>query len=157
MEYPSSREEWDIVSQVTGGEAPVLSPVLDANEIIAMQDLVQRIPVPDQVLGYALALVRASRPNTAESPDFVQLWVNWGAGPRGVLALVQCAKAKALLDGRYHPTVNDIRELARPALRHRIAANYAAQANQVDNERLLEMLLETVPHDQVYERPSEEA
>ena len=70
---------------------------------------------------------------------------------------MQCAKAKALLDGRYHPTVNDIRELARPALRHRIAANYAAQANQVDNERLLEMLLETVPHDQVYERPSEEA
>ena len=157
VEYPSSREEWDIVSQVTGGEAPVLSPVLGANEIIAMQDLVQRIPVPDQVLGYALALVRASRPNTAESPDFVQQWVNWGAGPRGVLALVQCAKAKALLDGRYHPTVNDIRELARPALRHRIAANYAAQANQVDNERLLEMLLEAVPHDQVYERPSEEA
>ena len=157
VDYPSRQEEWEITSRVTRGSLPSLTPIVGAAEILEMQQLVQRIPVSDQVLGYALALVRASRPNSEESPEFVQQWVNWGAGPRGALSLVQCAKAKALLDGRYHPTVSDVRAMVRPALRHRIAANYAAQANQVDNERLLEMLLEAVPHDKVYERPSQEA
>ena len=86
------------------------------------------MPVSDQVLGYAWALVRASRPGTPEAPDFVNRWVSWGAGPRGVLTLVTCAKARAILYGRYHATVGDVQAVAKPALRHRIASNYAAQA-----------------------------
>ena len=88
-----------------------------------------RVPVSDQVMGYAWALVRATRPGTPEAPDFVNKWIAWGAGPRGVLTLVTCAKARAILHGRYHATVGDVQWLVKPALRHRIAGNYASQAN----------------------------
>ena len=86
-----------------------------APDILALQELVARVPVSDQVLGYAWALVRASRPGTPEAPDFVDRWVNWGAGPRGVLTLVTCAKARAILHGRYHATAGDVQALAGPA------------------------------------------
>ena len=119
-----------------------------------MQDLENRVPVSDQVLGYAWALVRASRPNTAEAPDFINKWASWGAGPRGVLTLVTCAKARAILHGRYHATVGDINAIARPALRHRLASNYAAQASDVNSEKLIEMLMDAVPDDKTYERPA---
>jgi MoxR-like ATPase len=112
------------------------------------------VPVSDQVLGYAWALVRASRPGTPEAPDFINKWVNWGAGPRGVLTLVTCAKARAILYGRHHATIEDIQALAKPALRHRIAGNYSAQANNVGSEQLIEMLMNAVPADKVYERPA---
>ena len=113
---------------MTTGQLGEIQPVLSGDEIIEMQKLVTRVPVSDQVLGYAWALVRASRPGTTEAPDFVNKWVNWGAGPRGVLTLVTCAKARAILYGRYHATVADVQAVAKPALRHRIAGNYAAQA-----------------------------
>ena len=119
-----------------------------------MQKLVNRVPVSDQVLGYAWALVRASRPGTPEAPDFVNKWVNWGAGPRGVLTLVTCAKARAILHGRYHATVADVQAVAKPALRHRIAGNYAAQANGLGAEQLIEMLMQAVPADREYRKPA---
>ncbi len=119
-----------------------------------MQKLVTRVPVSDQVLGYAWALVRASRPGTPEAPEFVNKWVNWGAGPRGVLTLVTCAKARAILYGRYHATVADVQAVAKPALRHRIAGNYAAQAANVGSEKLIDMLMEAVPADRKYEKPA---
>jgi hypothetical protein len=78
---------------------------MTGEEIIELQKLVTRVPVSDQVLGYAWALVRASRPGMKEAPEFVNKWVNWGAGPRGVLTLVMCAKARAILHGRYHATI----------------------------------------------------
>jgi MoxR-like ATPase len=127
---------------------------MSGEEIMQLQDLVMRVPVSEQVLGYAWALVRASRPETPEAPDFVNQWVNWGAGPRGVLTLVTCAKARAILYGRYHATVNDVQAVAKPALRHRIAGNYAAQANNVDSERLIDMLMEAVPADKEYKKPA---
>jgi len=98
--------------------------------------------------------VRSSRPGTPEAPDFVNRWVNWGAGPRGVLTLVTAAKARAILYGRYHATVGDVQSVAKSALRHRIAANYAAQAASVGSEKLIEMLMEAVPADRKYERPA---
>lgn len=154
VDYPTAAEEWDVARRVTAGQQGTIEPCMTGEEILAMQKLVARVPVSDQVLGYACALVRASRPRTPEAPEFVNKWVNWGAGPRGVLTLVTCAKARALLHGRHHATVGDIQAVAKPALRHRIAGNYAAQANQVDSEKLISMLMEAVPADRKYDRPA---
>ncbi|MBI3864106.1 MAG: MoxR family ATPase, partial [Planctomycetia bacterium] len=128
LDYPSAAEEWDIARLVTTGQAGDIQPVLSSDDIQSMQDLVTRIPVSDQVLGYAHALVRATRPGSKEAPEFVNRWLSWGAGPRGVLTLVTCAKARALLHGRFHATAGDVQAVLKPSLRHRIAGNYAAQA-----------------------------
>ncbi len=154
VNYPSGAEEWEVARRVTTGQMGKIAPVMTGDEIIKFQQLVNRVPVSDQVLGYAWALVRASRPNTPEAPDFVNRWVSWGAGPRGVLTLVTCAKARAILYGRYHATVGDVQAVAKPALRHRIASNYAAQASNVGSEQLIEMLMEAVPADKKYEKPA---
>ena len=154
VDYPSGAEEWEIARRVTSGVVSEIEPCLTGQQLIMLQDLVTRVPVSDQVLGYAWALVRASRPGTPESPDFVNKWVSWGAGPRGLLTLVSCAKARAILHGRNHAATADIQAIARPALRHRIAGNYAAQANNVDSDQLIEMLMEAIPADRVYEVPA---
>ena len=155
VDYPSGSEEWDIARRVTTGKQGQISPLMSGEDVLELQELVARVPVSDQVLGYAWALVRASRPGTPEAPDFVDRWVNWGAGPRGVLTLVTCAKARAILHGRYHATAGDVQALVGPALRHRIAGNYAAQANGLSSDELVRMLLEAVPVDRKYERPAE--
>jgi MoxR-like ATPase len=154
VDYPSGAEEWEIARRVTTGGMGQIEPCMTGDEIIEMQKLVTRVPVADQVLGYAWALVRASRPGTPEAPDFVHQWVNWGAGPRGVLTLVTCAKARAILHGRYHATVADVQAVIKPALRHRIAANYSAQANNVNSEQLIEMLMKAVPAEKQYLKPA---
>jgi len=154
VDYPSGAEEWEIARRVTTGGMGSISPVMSGEEIIEYQKLVSRVPVSDQVLGYAWALVRASRPGAPEAPDFVNRWVNWGAGPRGVLTLVSAAKARAILYGRYHATAGDVQAVAKSALRHRIASNYAAQAANVDSEKLIEMLMQAVPADKKYEKPA---
>jgi MoxR-like ATPase len=152
--YPAAAEEWDIARQVTTIRTEKIQPVITAAELIDIQSLATRIPVSDQVLGFAHALVRSSRPGTPEAPEFVNRWVGWGAGPRGVLTLIACAKSRALLQGRHHATADDVRAVAPPALRHRIAGNYAAQAANVTNEKLIDMLLEAVPADREYVRPT---
>src|SRR6478672_6088170 len=154
VDYPSAAEEWEVARRVTTGAMGEIEAVLSGEDILTYQKLVTRVPVSDQVLGYAWALVRASRPNTKEAPDFVNKWVSWGAGPRGVLTLVTAAKARAILYGRYHATVGDVQAVLRPAMRHRIAGNYAAQAANVSSEKLIEMLVEAVPADRKYEKPA---
>jgi len=153
VNYPSGIEEWEIARRVTSGRLPELQSVMSAEEILAAQDMVMRMPACDQVVGYAWALVRASRPGTPEAPDFVNKWVNWGAGPRGVLALIVCAKARAMLQGRYHASVEDVQAVIAPALRHRMRANYAALAANINSENLIQLLLDTVPADVPYEAP----
>ncbi len=154
VDYPSGPEEWEIARRVTTGQMGTIEPIMTGEDIIAMQNLVTRVPVSDQVLGYAWAIVRASRPGTKESAEFIDRWVAWGAGPRGVLTLVTCAKARAILHGRYHATIGDVQAILKPALRHRIAGNYAAQANNTTSDRLIEMLMEAVPADRKYEKPA---
>jgi len=153
VDYPSPAEEWEIARRVTTGQMGKIESVLSAEDIIHYQQLVTRVPVSDQVLGYAWALVRASRPNTPEAPEFVNKWISWGAGPRGVLTLVTCAKARAILYGRHHATVGDVQAIAKPALRHRIAGNFAAQAAGVNSEQLIDMLMQAVPADRKYTQP----
>jgi MoxR-like ATPase len=154
VDYPTAAEEWDIARRITSGSQGDVRAVLTAEEIVRVQDLVTRVPVSDQVLGYACALVRASRPGQPESPDFVNKWTNWGAGPRGVLTLITAAKARAVLYGRYHASAGDVRAVAKGALRHRLAPNYAAQAAGVNSEKLVDLLLEAIPADTAYERPA---
>ena len=154
VDYPSGVEEWEIARRVTTGKQGTIKPLITGDDILALQNLVLRVPVSDQVLGYAWALVRASRPGTAEAPEFVDKWINWGAGPRGVLTLVTCAKARAILHGRYHASIGDVQAIVKPALRHRIAGNYAAQANALTSDKLIDMLLEAVPDDKKYEHPA---
>ena len=153
VNYPSAADEWEVARRVTSGQLGQIEAVLSADEIITFQNLVLRVPVSDHVLGYAHALVRASRPGTPEAPDFVNKWVNWGAGPRGVLTLVTCAKARAILHGRYHATIGDIQAVTPGALRHRIAPNYAAQAAEITSEKIIAMLMEQIPLDKPFIRP----
>ncbi len=152
--YPTGAEEWEVARRVTTGQMGKISSVVSGDDIVQFQQLVNRVPVSDQVLGYAWALVRASRPGTPEAPDVVNKWASWGAGPRGVLTLVSCAKARAILHGRYHATTGDVQAVAKAALRHRVAVNYAAQANDVTSEKLIEMLMQAVPADRKYEKPA---
>src|SRR5258708_700237 len=154
VDYPSAAEEWDIARRITTGQAGDIQPVLTGEALLKMQQLVTRVPVSDQVLGYAHALLRASRPGSREAPDFVNTWVSWGAGPRGVLTLVTAAKSRAILYGRYHATVGDVQAVPKPAPRHRIAGNYAPQAANVSSEQPIEMLVEAVPADRKYEKPA---
>lgn len=154
VDYPSGAEEWEIARRVTTGQLGGIKAVMTDKEIVDIQNLVTRVPVSDQVLGYAHALVRASRPGEEGAPDFVNKWLDWGAGPRGILTLVTCAKARALLYGRYHATVGDVDAVAKPALRHRIASNYAAHAEGKTNETLIDDLLAAVPASEKYSQPA---
>ena len=155
VDYPSGAEEWEIAQRVTTGSMGQIKAVMSGKEITEIQDLVCRVPVSDQVLGYAHAIVRASRPRAPEAPEFINNWVNFGAGPRGLLTLVTAAKARAILHGRFHATAGDVQAVAHPALRHRIAANYPAQAANVDSDKLVDMLMEAIPADRQYTQPSD--
>ncbi|MCE5279436.1 MAG: MoxR family ATPase [Planctomycetaceae bacterium] len=153
VDYPSGLEEWEIARRVTTDSLGKITPVMSGDQIVQVQDLVRRVPVSDQVLGYAHALVRASRPRTGEAPEFINNWVNFGAGPRGLLTLVTAAKARAILYGRFHATTGDVQAVAHASLRHRIAANYPAQAANVGSDKLVDMLVEAIPADKQYQRP----
>ena len=116
-----------------------------------MQDfskLVRMVPIAKPVAHYAVRLVQASRPNREAAPDFVKNWVNWGAGTRATQNLVLGAKARALLNGRFHVSVVDIRAVAFPVLRHRILTNFRAEADHVSVENVIQQLLDTVPEPQ---------
>ena len=152
--YPTGAEEWEVARRVTTGQMGKIDAVVSGEDVIQYQQLVLRVPVSDQVLGYAWALVRASRPGTPEAPDIINKWASWGAGPRGVLTLVSCAKARAILHGRFHATTGDVQAVAKAALRHRVAVNYAAQAADVTSEKLIEMLMQALPADRKYEKPA---
>ena len=142
--YPSVDEEVSILRATTGlADAPV-SRVLAASDVLALQRAVREVNVAEVVLRYAADLVRASRPDDATSPELVRRYVRWGAGPRAGQALILGAKAHALLNGRSHVTPQDVRRVAPPVLRHRILPNFAAEAEGVTAERLVDDLLGAV-------------
>ncbi len=151
--YPSPSDEWEIARRATLQPGGRVAAAVTPQEVLSIQALVERVPVCDQVLGYTCALVRATRPGAPEAPEFVNRWVRWGAGPRGILSLLWAAKARAVLYGRFHAVASDVQCLAHAALRHRIAANYAAQAEGISSDQIIDMLLAAVPPDRPYERP----
>jgi MoxR-like ATPase len=142
--YPSEEVELEIVRKTTAGVQPELSKVMGPEEILALQDLVLRVPVADHVIQHAVSLVRASRPGTPTAPDFVRQYLAWGAGPRASQYLIIGAKARAILEGRYAADVADVRALARPILRHRLLTNFHAEAEKVTSDDVVGVLLDRV-------------
>jgi MoxR-like ATPase len=139
--YPSESEEVAILRATTGRDAEPLRAVLDAEEAVALQRLVRDVPAAEPALRYAAALVRATRPDDDAAPELVRRFVRWGAGPRAGQSLVLGAKAHALLGGRLAVSPADIRRVALPVLRHRVLPNFAAEAEGVSAERIVEDLL----------------
>lgn len=141
IDYPTQEQEQQIVLQTTGAYIPDLKKVLDAKEIIELQEIVRKVPVSDNVVEYAVKLVRATRPKYENAPEIVKKYVNWGAGPRASQTLILGAKARAVLDGRYTVSVEDIKKLAFPALRHRIILNFHAEAEGIDTNKIISELI----------------
>jgi len=129
--YPSKEEEVEIVRRTTGMETITPEKILSSQEIIALQDLVRKIPAADDVVSYAVELVRRTRAEEATAPDFIREWVRWGAGPRASQYLILGAKARAALDGRFVPSRDDVKSVAMLVLRHRLVTTFAAEAEGV--------------------------
>jgi MoxR-like ATPase len=142
--YPSASEELDILKSTTGGTRPEPRVTLSAEQILKLQALVRQVPVADYVFEYARDVVRASRPGSGEATDYVRKYVNWGAGPRAGQSLIVCAKARALLEGRVHATVADVRHVARPVLRHRIVTTFHAEAEGIDADAVIDHLIQAI-------------
>ncbi len=142
LDYPSEREEQDIVKSTTSMYAPELRHVLGKEAILSYQDLVRRVPVADNVVEFAVDLVTKTRPGSAKSPQFIKDWLSWGAGPRASQYLILGAKTRAILDGRHTPDIDDVRRVVTPVLRHRIVPNFNAEADGVTAKQIVERLLE---------------
>jgi MoxR-like ATPase len=142
VDYPREDEEHEIVKTTTSAYQPQLSKILSPERILALQNLVLRVPASDHVVSYAIKLVRMSRPNDGGAPGFIKDWIAWGAGPRASQYLILGGKARAILDGRYAVTCEDIRALAKPVFKHRLITNFHAEAEGIDSVKVTEMLLE---------------
>ena len=136
--YPTAEEELQIMKSTTGGINAELKETLRAEDIIALQDIVRRVPVGDHVFRYAAALVRATRPNEPEAPAFVKECLSWGAGPRASQYLILGAKARAALYGRNYATTEDVAAVALPVLRHRIVTNFNAEAEGMTTDKIVQ-------------------
>src|SRR5262249_17486133 len=143
VDYPNEAEELEIVKQQTSPGVTELRRVLSPERVIALQELVLRVPAADHVVKYAVALARATRPGEG-APDFVNEFVSWGAGPRASQYLVLAGKARAILDGRFAVSTEDVKALARPTLQHRLIVNYKAEAEGMTSAALVDRLLEVI-------------
>jgi MoxR-like ATPase len=139
--YPKEDEEIAILRSTTGAKGEALGAILGASELIALQGLTRDVTAADSVLRYAAALVRATRPDDGRAPELVKRYVRWGAGPRAGQSLILGAKAHALLAGRLSVSPNDVKRVALPVLRHRVLPNFAAEAEGVAVERIIDDLL----------------
>jgi MoxR-like ATPase len=141
LDYPSFADEVTIVRNTTGARQPDLAKVMSSEEILYFQDLVRRVPVPDNVLEYAVGLVQKTRPGTTGAASAATQYLAYGAGPRASQYLVLGAKCHALINGKYSPDIEDVRAMALPVLRHRILRNYKAEAEGMTQEALIKQLM----------------
>ncbi|MFO0817451.1 MAG: MoxR family ATPase [Pirellulales bacterium] len=145
VDYPGEEEELQIIKRTTTDHMATAERTLDAAQVQALSQVVRRIPVPDHVARHALALARRTRPAETGSPDFIKHYVQWGAGPRAGQYLVLGAKARAVLQGRHHATIEDVRAIAYPVLRHRLRTNFNADAEGVTTNEIIRRLLASTP------------
>lgn len=145
VNYPTFDEEFEIARRTTASQQVEVRPVLDADDILKLQRMVREVPVSDHVIRYALSLVRQTRVGTPGVPDFIRDQSAWGAGPRAVQFLILGAKARALLHGRGHATVEDIAALAKPTLRHRLVVNFAAESDGITADQLIDRIVLETP------------
>lgn len=144
IDYLPQEDEVKVVQQTTSDHRAEIKTLFDAEDVKRFHLTVRKVPVAEELVRYAVRIADASRPNRKDTPDFVNQFVNWGAGLRGAQNLILGAKAKCLFNGRSHVTVEDIRSLAHPVLRHRILPSYRAEAEGVTVEKLIDQLLEHV-------------
>jgi MoxR-like ATPase len=144
INYPSYDQETEIVASTTSSREPVLNKVIRADKILKLQELVRMVPASSHVIRYAVKLVRASRPQEAEALPFIKEWTEWGAGPRASQYFVLAAKARAVMDGRYVASTEDIRAVVPSILRHRIITNFKAQAEGISSLDVIDRLLQEV-------------
>ena len=144
VDYPSYEEELQIAESTTTGETAKLHQILDREDILRLQQIVRKVIVGRSVSEYAVQLVRATRPGTSDAPDFVRKYLTWGAGTRACQALLLGAKANALLDGRVHASIEDVRAVAPPVLRHRLVASYSAESDGVTTDHIVEKLFDVI-------------
>ena len=142
VDYPSFEEEVEIVKRTTAGGGATLDVVLDAEALLTAQELVRRVPVPDNVVEFAVSLVTKTRVGMNGAPQFIQDFLSYGAGPRASQYLILGAKTRAVLNGRFSPEIDDVRAVALPVLRHRIVTNFNAEAENVSSGEIIERLLE---------------
>ncbi len=142
--YPSYEQEYEIAERTTGHLESDIKVVLGGDDILRFQRLVRQIPAAPDVLRHALDLVRATRPAEPDSPEFVKRLITWGAGPRAVQSLILGGKARAALKGREHVSIDDVRAMAHPVLRHRIVTNFSAEAEGYSSDRVIDELLRAV-------------
>lgn len=140
LKYPSVQEEIQVVKNTTSDTKAVINTLFGAEEIIAVQKLIRRIPVPDNVVEYAVTLVNKTRPNLDTAEDFVKQYIDWGAGPRASQNLVLAAKAHAAIGGKFSPDIEDVKAVSLGILRHRIIKNYKAEAENISEEAIIKHL-----------------
>ena len=140
LDYPTFEEELTVVKRTTSNEKQQVNSVITAEEIIAYQEVIRKIPINDNVLEYAVGLVAKTRPNSAMAPDVVKNYISWGAGPRASQYLVLGAKCHAAIMGKYSPDIEDVQAIAKLVLRHRIVKNYKAEAEGYTEESIIEQL-----------------
>jgi len=144
VDYPSYQEEFKIAEVTTAKFSTAVDSVMNAEEVLKLQDIVRRVPVAPRVIHYALNLVRATRVTETDVPGFVKEWVSWGAGPRAVQYLLLGGKARAALDGRAFVNTDDVRAVAHPVLRHRVITNFNAESEGITSDKVVDRLLEAV-------------
>lgn len=140
LDYPSFEEEVAVVKATTNDEPAKVNALFSAQEIIDFQHLIRRIPVPDNVIEYAVAMVGKTRPNGNSASDLVKTYIDWGAGPRASQNLILAAKTHAVIHGKFSPDMEDVQAVAHSILRHRIIKNYKAEAEGISEEQIIKSL-----------------
>ena len=145
VKYPSYDEEFQIAATTTSDISTDVNQVLSGEDILRLQELVRRVPVPAHLIHFALRIVRATRVLEGDCPEFIQESVSWGAGPRGVQNLLLGCKARAVLEGRSYSTTEDLRAVAKPVLRHRVITNFNAESSGITSDDVIDRLLAEIP------------
>lgn len=144
VDYLPEDDEVAVVTRTTSGKPESITPIFSGRDLVRFRDLVRSVPIAEDVVRYAIRLAAASRPHQTGTPEFINEWVSWGAGLRAGQYLVLGAKARALLNGNSHVSLDDIRSVARPVLRHRLLINYRAEADGITTEQIIARLLDSV-------------
>jgi MoxR-like ATPase len=144
IDYPSHNEETAILAQTTSAEPARIKQVIDGGRVLALQHVIRQVPAATNIIDYVARLIRASRPATQDALAFTDEWIKWGAGPRAGQAFLLCAKARALVDGRYAVSFDDIQSMAYPVLEHRIIMNFHAEAEGISPRDAIDELLKRV-------------
>ena len=141
LEYPSFSEEVEVVKSTTGNDAQIINSLFSPEEIVAAQKLIRKIPITDNVIEYAVGLVRKTRPKSKQATELVRSYLDWGAGPRASQNLILAAKAHAVVNGKFSPDIEDVKAVAKPILSHRILKNYKAEAEGITISNIIKSLL----------------